>query len=93
MKCGRPNLVGNDLMVENKKLHNKLAMREVSYAEAVQQIISADKYAEEAKIAMFQLTHKVEVLLQSHNKYDKRLMSMYVVLNILHNQKVPPMHS
>ena len=41
MKPGGPNLVGNDLMVENKELHNKLAMREASYAEPVQQMVSA----------------------------------------------------
>ena len=42
MKPRGPNLVGNDLMVENKELHNKLAMREVSHAESVQQMISAE---------------------------------------------------
>ena len=40
-------------------------MREVTYAEPVQQVISAEKYAEDAKITMEQLKHKVEVLLQS----------------------------
>ena len=42
MRPGGPNKVGNDLMVENKELHNKLAMREVSHAESVQQMISAE---------------------------------------------------
>ena len=43
-------------------------MKQVSYAEAVQQIISAEKYAEEAKITMEQLTCKVEVLQQSQQQ-------------------------
>ena len=57
MKPGGPDLVGNDLMVENKELHDKLAMKEVSYAESLQQMISAEKYAEETKITMDGTTH------------------------------------
>ena len=43
----------------------KLAMREVPHAEAVQQMISAEKCAEGTKITMEQLKCKVEVLQQS----------------------------
>ena len=68
MKPGGSNLVGNDLMVEDKELHDKLAMKEVSYTEALKQMISAEKYAEETKITMDgTLTHKVEVLQQSQH--------------------------
>ena len=61
MKPGAPNLFGNDLMVENKELCNKIATRQVPYAEAVQQMISAEKYTEEAKITIEQLICKAAV--------------------------------
>ena len=56
-----PNLVGNDVIAENKELHNKLAMREDADTEAVQEMISAEKYAADTKIAMEQLKSKVEL--------------------------------
>ena len=58
-------MVGNDLMVENKELHNNLATRELLHAGAVQQMISAEKNTEDTKITMEQLKSKVEVLQQS----------------------------
>ena len=49
-------------MVENKELCNKLVMKEVSYDEAVPQMISAEKYAEEVKITLvfiFFIVHSI----------------------------------
>ena len=65
MKPGSPNLVGNDLMMENRELHNKVATREDAHASTVQLRISAEKYVEDTKITMEQLKSKIEGLQQS----------------------------